>query len=180
MLAKYFKFNLLGKVIPLMVAFFSIPFILNKLGNEAFGILAIFWALVGYSSMMDLGVSKTMIKFVSTLNELNKLSRAVFYVWTGALVQLIIGFIISLVIFILSDSLMNALASDKVSQEDLNIMLFMLIMSIPLLQVTGSFRGFIEGLERFKLLNIIRTPLASAMYFLPAFILSSIFNSYLL
>ena len=64
MLAKYFKFNLLGKVIPLMVAFFSIPFILNKLGNEAFGILAIFWALVGYSSMMDLGVSKTMIKFV--------------------------------------------------------------------------------------------------------------------
>ena len=171
MLAKYFKFNLLGKVIPLMVAFFSIPFILNKLGNEAFGILAIFWALVGYSSMMDLGVSKTMIKFVSTLNELNKLSRAVFYVWTGALVQLIIGFIISLVIFILSDSLMNALASDKVSQEDLNIMLFMLIMSIPLLQVTGSFRGFIEGLERFKLLNIIRTPLASAMYFLPAFIL---------
>ena len=37
-----------------------IPFTLGRLGAEAFGVLTLIWALIGYFSVFDLGVGRAL------------------------------------------------------------------------------------------------------------------------
>ena len=39
--------NMIGSILPLLVGLITIPYLLNNLGKESFGILTIMWALVG-------------------------------------------------------------------------------------------------------------------------------------
>src|SRR6266480_4702497 len=57
--------NLFGSLIPLAAALVTIPYVLEKLGNEAFGILALIWALVGYFGLFDLGTGRALTYEVS-------------------------------------------------------------------------------------------------------------------
>jgi O-antigen/teichoic acid export membrane protein len=44
--------NLAGSGLPLIAAAALIPFMLQRLGNEAFGVLTLIWALIGYFSLL--------------------------------------------------------------------------------------------------------------------------------
>ena len=52
--------NLAGSGVPLIAAVAFIPFTLNRLGNEAFGVLTLIWALIGYFSLFDMGVGRAL------------------------------------------------------------------------------------------------------------------------
>ena len=45
--------NLLGQVLPLLVALISIPMLIKDMGTERFGVLTIAWIVTGYFSIFD-------------------------------------------------------------------------------------------------------------------------------
>ncbi len=59
--------NLAGNGLPLIAAAVAIPFTLHQLGNEAFGVLTLIWALIGYFSLFDMGVGKALTYELSKL-----------------------------------------------------------------------------------------------------------------
>ena len=65
LLAKNTLFSLVGSGIPIIVAIFSIPILINALGADGFGILTIAWMVTGYFSLLDLGVGRALTKMVS-------------------------------------------------------------------------------------------------------------------
>jgi Na+-driven multidrug efflux pump len=47
------------------VGFFLSPFILHRLGNIAFGVWTLAVSVVGYMSLLDLGMQNSVLRFVS-------------------------------------------------------------------------------------------------------------------
>src|SRR3989442_14773470 len=63
--ARYTAYNILGQAVPLLVGVAAIPIITRSLGDTRFGILALMWAIIGYFSVLDLGLGRATTKFVA-------------------------------------------------------------------------------------------------------------------
>ena len=65
LLAKNTVLNFIGQVVPLFVAVIAIPFIIRGLGADRFGILSLAWIIIGYFSIINLGLGRATTKFVA-------------------------------------------------------------------------------------------------------------------
>lgn len=57
---KHLLINFIGLITPLSAAIFAVPIILENIGAEKFGILTIFWAIIGYSNIFEFGIGKAL------------------------------------------------------------------------------------------------------------------------
>jgi O-antigen/teichoic acid export membrane protein len=57
-------FNLIGQGLPLVVAVATIPFIIQGMGIERFGLLSLAWVVLGYFAIFYLGLGRATTKFV--------------------------------------------------------------------------------------------------------------------
>jgi O-antigen/teichoic acid export membrane protein len=58
-------YNTAAAFLPIIVALISTPFILSRLGNEAFGLYLVALSVAGFAGLLDLGLGTASIKFVS-------------------------------------------------------------------------------------------------------------------
>ena len=64
---KNILWNLLGSVAPMLIGIATIPYIYKHLGIERMGILTIIWALIGYFSIFDFGLSRAITQRIASL-----------------------------------------------------------------------------------------------------------------
>jgi O-antigen/teichoic acid export membrane protein len=64
-LARNTFFNLIGWVWPIGLAMLSVPYIVKKMGNDAFGVFSIVSILAGYLSMLNLPVAMGNVRFMA-------------------------------------------------------------------------------------------------------------------
>ena len=65
---------IIGNLAPMITALICIPYLLNHLGDENYGILVLAWALIGYLGLFDFGIGKSATYFISnaiTKNSIN-------------------------------------------------------------------------------------------------------------
>ena len=62
---KNISFNLLSRIWYIVLALVTTPYIVTKLGTDAYGILSITLTLVGYFSLTEIGMGNTLIKYLS-------------------------------------------------------------------------------------------------------------------
>jgi O-antigen/teichoic acid export membrane protein len=61
-------FNGLTWLFPLLLSFPLLPYIVNKLGSDSYGILTLVWTVTGYFAFLDLGLANAVVKFVAEYN----------------------------------------------------------------------------------------------------------------
>ena len=83
--------NLAGTAIPMAAGLALIPFTLNRLGSEAFGVLTLVWGLIGYFSVFDLGVGRALTVQLSQLTAKGETVDAGALVRSGMLLTLAAG-----------------------------------------------------------------------------------------
>src|SRR5579872_4447746 len=69
-----------GLGVNVIVGFFLSPFILHRLGDDAFGLWVLIFSLTGYYGLFDLGIRSSLVRYVSKFqatNENDQLSRMV-------------------------------------------------------------------------------------------------------
>ncbi len=64
-IARNVLFNWLGTLANMAVGFFFAPFILHRLGDAAYGVWVLAISVVGYLSLLDLGMQSSVLRFVS-------------------------------------------------------------------------------------------------------------------
>jgi O-antigen/teichoic acid export membrane protein len=64
-IARNVLFNWFGTITSMAVGFFLSPFILHRLGNIAYGVWVLAVSVVGYLSLLDLGMQRSILRFVS-------------------------------------------------------------------------------------------------------------------
>src|SRR5690606_31958051 len=92
-LARHAIWNLVGMTAPLAVAFLAVPLLIEALGPERFGLLAIIWMGVGYFTLFDMGLGRALTRLIVERLSRKDTSDLGELIWTaGALIALIGAF----------------------------------------------------------------------------------------
>lgn len=160
--------NLIGQIIPIAVAFFSIPILLSHIGKDLFGILSLVWVVLGYFLIFDFGVSKALTKFIAEELREGEESNIAHLFWTTITFQIVISAVLGLAaIFIMPILVKTAL---KIPPEHIAISLRAFsysILLIPISMTLNSLFCVLEAIRRFDILNIIKIPTVSSIYCIP-------------
>lgn len=161
--------NLVGTGLPFLLGVVTIPYLLRKIGVEAFGVLTLVWALIGYFSLFDFGLGRALTQQVASTRATGQHEQIPSLVKTGLWFTAITGAVGGLILVAMA----NKLATDwlKVSiplQVSTFQALLVAAIGIPLTTVTTGLRGVLEAYEDFKAVNLLRMGLGAANFGLPA------------
>ncbi len=145
----------LGRFWSMAISFLLVPYIVNRLGDERFGIWAFLGVFVGYFAVVDLGISPAVVKYVAgyyTSSDFERLNRAVNSAFV-AMALLMATLCLLGVAF--SRPFLHLL---KISPHNYSEAWFALLGFFILMIGQGSlsvFQGVLSGLQRMDLMNLI-------------------------
>jgi O-antigen/teichoic acid export membrane protein len=144
----------LGLVVHAVVGFFLSPFILHRLGDEAFSLWVLVFALTGYYGLLDLGIRSSIVKYTAkfiAVNDVEQLSR---YLSTSVAFFAFIALGIGLTT-IVGSFYLNLLFRVPVALRGSARILFLLAgASVGVTFPLSVFAGVLEGLQKFAWLQL--------------------------
>lgn len=168
-LRKNTLWNLAGTGLPFLVGIAAIPYVLRHIGVEAFGILTLIWALIGYFGLFDLGLGRALTQQIAARLASQDHSHIGHLAKSGLIFTLATGLIGGLILAALAFPLGHFwLKVSPQLQSDTTFSLILAAAGIPLTTVTTGFRGVLEAYEDFRAVNILRMALGTANFGLPA------------
>lgn len=170
LLAKNTIINLLGQGLPLLVALAAIPFVIDGLGTERFGVLTIVWIVIGYFGLFDMGIGRATTKFVADFQV--KGERLSPLIITSILLLVFFGILGGCLIVLLTPAIVSRILNIPVElvSETTNAF-YILSISIPFVLGSIGARGALEAQQKFALVNIIKVPASILNYVAPLLIL---------
>lgn len=160
--------NLLGLILPLLAAVLAIPLLIGNIGTERFGALSLIWVVIGYFSFFDLGLGRAVTKMLSELEIQHSLASIQSLCVTSlciAGVAGIAGGVLLLLVFEIG-GFVHYLQSEM--QPEIQEAIYWVGFCIPVTVCTAVLKGILEGLQRFRVLNLIRGPMGALFFLLPA------------
>lgn len=160
--------NFFSRAILIPIGLISLPAIVNGMGSERFGLFSLTWVLLSYFTILDLGFSQAITKFIAT--EINqKRDQSIPHIfWTATLVLALFGLVISILIFLATPWIVNDVLHTPQLLTDEAVRMFQILgLAVPFIFVSNAFRGAIEAKQRFDLVNAVRTPYSASIYLLP-------------
>lgn len=170
-IAKNSILNLIGYIIPSLVAIMLIPIIVRELGEERFGILTLSWIIIGYAGFLDFGIGRGLTKIVSEKIGRNQIDSIPEVFWSSMFLMLIITIAASIIVILLIPELINIFKISTHLITETQNSFYLLALSIPIVATTASLRGFLEAYQKFGIINILRVVLGISTFILPIFIL---------
>src|SRR5208282_2279488 len=99
--------NFAGEGAPLAAAVVAVPLLLRYVGAERFGVLSIAWAMIGYFGLFDLGLGRTLTKFLADAMAGGRSDEAPYIFWTGTAMLLGVGVIGGMAVALLAPWLVH-------------------------------------------------------------------------
>jgi O-antigen/teichoic acid export membrane protein len=155
-LARNSVFNLLGWIWPIALSIFSVPFVLGKLGNDAYGIFAIVSIVAGYLGLLSGPVAMGNVRFMAEAfarQEWWDLRKAAL---TGLLVSGLLSLLGGLAMFMASGWLARSVFTIPVPMVGSAITAFRLAaLSFVLNGLIGATQSIPTAMRRYDLLNAV-------------------------
>ncbi len=145
-----------------LVGIFLSPYILHRLGDEAFGLWILIFSITGYYGLFDLGIRSSIVRYIAKYSatdeqdELNRLVNTAMFSYGG------IG-ILAMAITLIATYYVNSIF--RVPTEFVVTARWLLLMvgtAVSLGFPLGVSSGILEGLQRFYLLNL--TSIGSTLF----------------
>jgi len=160
--------NLLGLVLPLGVAVIAIPWLMKLLGLERFGFLALVWAVVGYASVLDLGIGKALIRLVSRRLADGDRDGALALASMAAQLLLLVGIGLALVLLLAAGLLLSrADAGSALPRDEAGGALVVVAALLPLVLFNSAQVAMLSAWQDFRRLNLLRALLSTLTYLAP-------------
>jgi len=141
-----------------LVSLFSIPYLIRKLGVDAYGVFSLSLIFIGYSALFDFGLGRGIVKYIAEYHVLNNLEKLRKLIRSALLVYLIIGIASSVILGLFTYFLLGKifhiptfLAADASTVFYLTSLY--LIIRIPQL----LFQAISIGYQKIYLLNLLNT-----------------------
>ena len=138
-----------------VVGIFLSPYILHRLGDDAFGLWILIFSVTGYYGLFDLGIRSSIVRYVARFSatddhaELNRLVNTAMFGYSA------IG-ILALGITLVATYYVHSIFP-KIPVEFVPTARWLLLIvgtSVSAGFPIGVFSGILEGLQRFHLLNL--------------------------
>jgi O-antigen/teichoic acid export membrane protein len=161
--------NLLGAALPLAVGAATVPYLINTIGVERFGVLTLLWAIVGYFGLFDFGLGRAITQRVAKALAEGQNEQIPHLAGTGITLTIYTGLggaaILALAASTLATSTLNV--SPALQGETFHALLLSAI-AIPLTTTATAYRGMIEAYEDFKSSNLAKMFLGGSIFLFPA------------
>lgn len=146
---------LLSIAIPAVIAIPAFALINKQVGTELFGIFTLSFAIIGYASIFDLGLSRAVIREVAMNDDNANLITTI--INTAFAMMIALSLLAVLVIWGVSESLVGLLSvSDDYTQDVIGGFKW-LAVCVPFLLISQIFLAYFEGLAEFRNLSLVRT-----------------------
>lgn len=163
--------NLCAIVAPAAVAVATVPFLLSHLGPSRFGLLALGWVIVGYTSLFDFGLGRALTQFVAAergrgSTEVGAAAR------TTLLLLACVGVIVAALLIVTGPLLLtDVLHLGDTQWSEAQTSLLLVAGTVPFVVISAGLRGILEGHRRFDLTNLVRIPNGVFTYAGPALVI---------
>lgn len=159
--------NIAGSSLPLLVALFSIPFLVRQFGADGFGLVALMWALVGYFGLFDLGVGRALTYELSkegvTPTEKTNILRS------GLVIASLMGVLGAAIIAgILSPNAYKWFKVKVLTPSEVELSFLVVSIAIVPSTITSSIRGAMEGVGKFAESNALKILIGIITFGAPA------------
>lgn len=160
--------NLLAQTAPLAVGVVTLPIIVRGLGPDGYGAFSLAWALLGYFSVMDLGLGRATTKFVAEYVARREVPQLRNVVTSAVMVQLGLGLVGAGLWALLVPLLVGRVFHVPAALvRPATLAYYLLAPALPVILVSASYAGVLEALQRFDLSNRVRLAAGIATYALP-------------
>lgn len=144
--------SIAGRVLPIFVTIAAIPILISRLGEDQFGLLLIVVMVIGYFNVLDLGIPRSIIYFLSR-PEYDR-QRQLDFIKTSTTLLLLISLAGSAVLYLLTEPLVTRwLTIEAIFHDESRRSLYLVAASLPVLTVTTLYRGILERFHAFPVLN---------------------------
>jgi len=151
----------MGTVVPMFAALAAVPWLMHHMGQERLGVLSLVWVVVGYFSFLDMGLGRAVTVAVATARTGDqRVTPAEIHVLGSASVLLTavgVGMAALLGVSIGAWGVPFKLSSVEL-QAEVRLALLWTFPSLPMLLLSSAFRGHLEGVGAFRVLNMLRIP----------------------
>ncbi|MEB4591167.1 oligosaccharide flippase family protein [Candidatus Thiothrix sp. Deng01] len=109
-------FSVVGYALPLLAALATIPFMVSKLGTEFYGLYVICVSLIGFMTLVDLGVGQSIIKYVAAYEATGQQAKVAPVLNVSLLVYVALGAVSVVLLYALAPMLAAHLYGDPYKQ----------------------------------------------------------------
>jgi O-antigen/teichoic acid export membrane protein len=160
-----------SQVAPAVGAIVAIPFLLRHLGSEVFGIVTIFSTALAYFTMLDLGLGRAATRFIAQSLESDEPENVRRYFWGSILLLCGIGVVATgLSLLAVPTVVSRFLKIPAIYVRPAILSLSIICISIPLVTLMATLRGFLEASGRFAFISIVTGCGGLGLYVLPALV----------
>jgi O-antigen/teichoic acid export membrane protein len=170
-LKKSMLINLLTKVLPLVIGVVTTPYLMQGLGDERFGVIQIYWTIVGFSTVFDFGLGRALTQLVSALIAKNEHQTLGPTVWTIILLMVTLSSVGMVGLLLATKPIVAAIHVSPQYFEEACRGFQWLVMSLPLLIVFIGLTGILESFQRFWDTNLQRYPILFFNFVAPVLLL---------
>ncbi|HHP2606246.1 flippase [Enterobacter roggenkampii] len=144
--------NLVGYVIPSLVAIPALGYMAHKLGPELFGIYTIAIAVVGYAGIFDMGLTRAITREIAIYR--NNCAERKKIIASATVFLLALSTLGGCLVLIFSASIVHFLNITAADFVDINNSFKLLALTIPIFLLNQLWIAILEGDEKFKAVNI--------------------------
>jgi O-antigen/teichoic acid export membrane protein len=160
-------YNLIGAVLPILLALVTVPLYLKLVGPDRYGVLAIAWLLLGYFGLFDLGLGKATTYSIAALKGAPAQARADVF-WTAILTNVIMGAIGALILWAAAAFFFDQIFKvDAALRPEIAAAVPYLALAVPIATMTGVLTGALQARDRFLETNMISVLSTSLFQLLP-------------
>lgn len=169
LLARNTVFNITGQTLPLIVAVFTIPYLVHGLGPQRFGILSLAWAMVSYFALFDLGFGRAVTRYAAQFLALGNRAGAQQIIATGTVCQLLVGAAIAVAMIGATPMFtFHFLRIPSPFFKEAQLALLALALSVPPLVASNGLFGGLEARQCFGSANLVRLVSGIGTQLIPA------------
>jgi O-antigen/teichoic acid export membrane protein len=159
--------NVGGIAIPMLAGILTIPALVSHLGQEGFATLALGLTLVGYFTLLDLGLGRALTMYIARVRHDDTSGQTAALARTGRFLMLCIGAlwtVMLLALFPLLGERWPILFGQTAAPATAWILL---VLCIPFTLWLNSSTSILEAQSRFAHVNAVRIPIGVATYVAP-------------
>ena len=149
--------NFTGLVLPVFVSLLTVPIYIRGVGVERYGVINLVWALIGYFSVLDFGISAATENHIAKARggDVRAIQRIF---WSAFYLNLGTGIVGAAIVWGGTSFYVERIAAiDPAFGREVLDALPWIALSVPVANLSWMFSGCLCGMEKFVLFNVNQT-----------------------
>ena len=149
-----FASGITTRVILVVITLITTPVLLQKLGNEGYGIITLLLAILGFGGLLDLGFGQSLVRSLSSAETQNKQT----HYSTAARIFLALGFAGALLLISATDAILSFISKSGNGTIQIQGSLIAIIaFSLPIKMISALFSSVLYSEEMIHADNVAQT-----------------------